>query len=141
MCLESLNFGNSYIVTTPCGHLFHQDCLKQWLYKSKKTCPKCRAEIPRKKRDTNKLTRIYLSPASDTCFTNIQNHPPNPKRKNISKNLPNSNLINSNVTRSKPKKNNVQQPVKSRQDSVICLVEFPLQGRRIQGHPGQTGQN
>ena len=75
MCLESLNSGNSYIVTTPCGHLFHKDCLKKWLDTGKKTCPKCRTEIPR---DSNKLTRIYLSPCSETIvyetsISNIQN--------------------------------------------------------------------
>ena len=70
MCLESLSFGNSYIVTTPCGHLFHKDCLKKWLDTGKKTCPKCRTEIPR---DPNELTRIYLSPSSFTnCIQNPQ---------------------------------------------------------------------
>ena len=28
-----------------CGHVFHEDCLKDWTAKNKFTCPMCRAHI------------------------------------------------------------------------------------------------
>jgi E3 ubiquitin-protein ligase SHPRH len=28
-----------------CNHIFCENCLKEWLTKSKKTCPTCRKEV------------------------------------------------------------------------------------------------
>ena len=36
---------NAIVMLTPCGHLFHVDCLQQWM-KLKNTCPECRGELP-----------------------------------------------------------------------------------------------
>lgn len=36
---------NNIIMLTPCEHIFHNDCLLQWL-KVKNTCPDCRAVLP-----------------------------------------------------------------------------------------------
>jgi hypothetical protein len=33
------------VMLTPCGHVFHVDCLQQWM-KLKNTCPECRGELP-----------------------------------------------------------------------------------------------
>ena len=36
---------NEIVMLTPCGHVFHVDCLQQWM-KLKNTCPECRGELP-----------------------------------------------------------------------------------------------
>ena len=55
-CLEPLvSDSKNYIVTTPCGHLFHTNCVRGWIDRGNKTCPQCRSNISK-----NKLIRIYL---------------------------------------------------------------------------------
>ncbi|XP_057440101.1 uncharacterized protein LOC130731964 [Lotus japonicus] len=45
ICLTELGDGARAVSSTPCKHVFHQDCLVQWLIKSP-TCPLCRCAIP-----------------------------------------------------------------------------------------------
>lgn len=42
ICLENVT-GNFYQL--PCDHIFHQDCLKNWLESGKSDCPICRTNI------------------------------------------------------------------------------------------------
>ncbi|WP_257287766.1 RING finger domain-containing protein [Endozoicomonas sp. SESOKO2] len=57
----------SNIVKTPCNHLYHVDCLKQWLNKRQQdasiiNCPTCRIELnalSKKLNDFNQLLRKY----------------------------------------------------------------------------------
>ncbi|WP_252177395.1 RING finger domain-containing protein [Endozoicomonas sp. 4G] len=57
----------SNIVKTPCNHLYHVDCLNQWLKKRKRddatrNCPTCRTELyafSKKLNDFNKLLKKY----------------------------------------------------------------------------------
>ncbi|WP_422474615.1 RING finger domain-containing protein [Endozoicomonas sp. ALB032] len=58
---------SSNIVKTPCNHLYHVDCLNQWLKKRKQDraiqdCPTCRTQLyglRKKLNDFNKLLRKY----------------------------------------------------------------------------------
>ena len=43
ICLEEFDIGDS-VTTLPCVHLFHTDCIKNWL-KSQNHCPICKFEI------------------------------------------------------------------------------------------------
>ncbi|XP_022735787.1 uncharacterized protein LOC111289213, partial [Durio zibethinus] len=43
VCLEGLTFG-SKIIRLPCLHIFHRDCIVQWLFK-KQECPLCRIPL------------------------------------------------------------------------------------------------
>ena len=57
-CFESLiSDSKNYIVSTPCGHLFHMNCVQGWLDTGNPTCPQCRGIISQ-----DKLLRIYLPP-------------------------------------------------------------------------------
>ena len=47
---------DSQIMTTPCNHKFHRECLSQWL-RVKKSCPLCRSHI-KLKIDPNKTIEI-----------------------------------------------------------------------------------
>lgn len=43
ICLEILECMES-VIKLPCKHLFHENCLKEWLSNSK-TCPVCRSKV------------------------------------------------------------------------------------------------
>ena len=58
-CLDSFSSKN-HTVTTECGHLFHENCIKSWLETGKTTCPKCRKKISKKK-----LLRLFLSSSDE----------------------------------------------------------------------------
>ncbi|BAT89530.1 hypothetical protein VIGAN_06050400 [Vigna angularis var. angularis] len=41
ICLEEFKNGEECVEFSVCGHIFHCDCIKQWL-EEKPTCPNCR---------------------------------------------------------------------------------------------------
>ncbi|EYU30975.1 hypothetical protein MIMGU_mgv1a026816mg, partial [Erythranthe guttata] len=48
VCLESLSGDDYYreeLLSMPCAHIFHGDCIKKWL-RTSHYCPLCRFEIP-----------------------------------------------------------------------------------------------
>jgi len=47
ICLHDIEPGNFAISLNTCGHLFHQDCICEWLcsHAGLRDCPYCRAEI------------------------------------------------------------------------------------------------
>ena len=62
ICLKALHTGEM-IGDIPCGHLFHKDCLKDWLVR-KNACPLCqRKEIAQLKRKTSSTVSSSPSPA------------------------------------------------------------------------------
>lgn len=44
ICLNTYSIGE-HVTTLPCEHMFHQDCVKEWLCNRKKTCPVCRSDV------------------------------------------------------------------------------------------------
>lgn len=65
ICLDDLVLGQPAL-RIPCGHLYHEDCVKDWLKKSNE-CPVCRFELPtddaeyereRKKRTEGRKVRM-----------------------------------------------------------------------------------
>ena len=58
-CFEPLTSGSTnHTVTTPCGHLFHVNCVQDWLARGIRKCPKCLSNISK-----DKLITIYLEPS------------------------------------------------------------------------------
>ena len=54
-CLDSFT-SESEVLSTPCGHIFHSDCIHDWLDKGDLNCPQCTNPIT----DFALLRRIYL---------------------------------------------------------------------------------
>ena len=64
-CFEPLTSGSTnHTVTTPCGHLFHINCVQGWIARGNQTCPQRRSDISK-----DKLLRIYLQPTESDVET------------------------------------------------------------------------
>jgi hypothetical protein len=55
ICLESLTV-TSDIYTTPCGHVFHYDCIQKWLASGNQHCSQCRQDCK-----INDIVKLYFS--------------------------------------------------------------------------------
>ena len=45
ICSEPMDEGHGEIMTLPCFHFFHKDCVVPWLLQGKAQCPQCRNPI------------------------------------------------------------------------------------------------
>ena len=54
-CLGSFT-SISDISSTPCGHVFHTDCIDKWLQNGSNSCSQCRKEFQRRE-----ITKLYFS--------------------------------------------------------------------------------
>ena len=54
-CLESFT-SKSDISTTPCGHVYHTNCIEEWLENGQTGCPQCR-----KKCISGEIIKLYFS--------------------------------------------------------------------------------
>ena len=55
ICLESFTL-TSDIYTTPCGHVFHYECIRKWLERGNPHCSLCRQNC-----EINEITRLHFS--------------------------------------------------------------------------------
>ncbi|KAL9046699.1 MAG: hypothetical protein Q9214_000528 [Letrouitia sp. 1 TL-2023] len=47
VCLEEYVDGHSKVMSLPCGHEFHADCITPWLITRRRTCPICKGDVVR----------------------------------------------------------------------------------------------
>ncbi|KAF2476250.1 uncharacterized protein BDR25DRAFT_64667 [Lindgomyces ingoldianus] len=47
VCLEEYVDGISRVMSLPCGHEFHADCITPWLVTRRRTCPICKGDVVR----------------------------------------------------------------------------------------------
>ncbi|RMZ92224.1 hypothetical protein DV736_g532, partial [Chaetothyriales sp. CBS 134916] len=47
VCLEEYVDGESQVMSLPCGHEFHADCITPWLVNRRRTCPICKRDVVR----------------------------------------------------------------------------------------------
>ncbi|KAI1803679.1 hypothetical protein F4811DRAFT_322659 [Daldinia bambusicola] len=47
VCLEEYVDGVSQVMSLPCGHEFHVDCITPWLITRRRTCPICKGDVVR----------------------------------------------------------------------------------------------
>lgn len=47
VCLEEYVDGESRVMSLPCGHEFHADCITPWLVNRRRTCPICKGDVVR----------------------------------------------------------------------------------------------
>ncbi|KAL6713665.1 hypothetical protein ACLMJK_009130 [Lecanora helva] len=47
VCLEEYIDGESKVMSLPCGHEFHADCITPWLTTRRRTCPICKGDVVR----------------------------------------------------------------------------------------------
>ncbi|KAG7144952.1 E3 ubiquitin-protein ligase plr-1 like [Verticillium longisporum] len=45
VCLEEYENGVSQVMSLPCGHEFHADCITPWLTTRRRTCPICKGDV------------------------------------------------------------------------------------------------
>ena len=45
ICLVEFEVQDALILLKKCQHLFHKECIKQWLTERTEDCPTCRAKV------------------------------------------------------------------------------------------------
>ncbi|KAM4065124.1 ring finger domain-containing protein [Hirsutella rhossiliensis] len=69
VCLEEYVDGVSRVMSLPCGHEFHADCITPWLTTRRRTCPICKGDVvrslARSGRDSSRYEPYHDGPDDD----------------------------------------------------------------------------
>ncbi|KAL4808808.1 hypothetical protein BDV18DRAFT_133225 [Aspergillus unguis] len=57
VCLEEYVDGQSRVMSLPCGHEFHAECITPWLTTRRRTCPICKGDVVRSMSQNHAETR------------------------------------------------------------------------------------
>ncbi|XP_076762254.1 uncharacterized protein LOC143430138 [Xylocopa sonorina] len=111
ICAICVDSSISNILSTRCGHVYHSDCLQQWL-ESSKTCPECRQSVK-----NNQLRKIYFNFANSEDSSSLEKKVDNIDRLLKSK---------ENVIRTYETINKILQKDKQKQETNIRKLEEQL---------------
>ncbi|OCK83788.1 hypothetical protein K432DRAFT_321561 [Lepidopterella palustris CBS 459.81] len=68
VCLEEYVDGVSRVMSLPCGHEFHAECITPWLVTRRRTCPICKGDVVRS------LTRAHHARGRDSSASPSRNN-------------------------------------------------------------------
>ncbi|KAL2868573.1 PA and RING finger domain protein [Aspergillus lucknowensis] len=68
VCLEEYVDGQSRVMSLPCGHEFHAECITPWLTTRRRTCPICKGDVVRS------LSRSHHAETSDPSEPDAESH-------------------------------------------------------------------
>ncbi|KAI5295458.1 hypothetical protein KEM52_001306 [Ascosphaera acerosa] len=57
VCLEEYVDGESKVMSLPCGHEFHVECITPWLTRRRRTCPICKGDVVRSLTERSRVSR------------------------------------------------------------------------------------
>ncbi|PHH51002.1 E3 ubiquitin-protein ligase RNF167 [Ceratocystis fimbriata CBS 114723] len=68
VCLEEYVDGVSQVMSLPCGHEFHEECITPWLTNRRRTCPICKGDVVQ-----------YLQHDGSDSSSILSSEPPSPQ--------------------------------------------------------------
>ena len=72
VCLEEYVDGESRVMSLPCGHEFHADCITPWLVNRRRTCPICKGDVVRSLNRAGQGQRADQRQAGDETCDDVQ---------------------------------------------------------------------
>ena len=69
ICFEQLKLENNNIVKTKCDHIFHDECLTEWL-KNSQTCPLCRNPVESYPSKVNDINSYVINHSTSSVIMN-----------------------------------------------------------------------
>ena len=72
ICLEEYEDGVSKVMSLPCGHDYHVDCVTPWLTQKKRFCPICKNDVVKSLGSDSDGSSHGLSTGQDSSSTDIQ---------------------------------------------------------------------
>ncbi|KAF2969002.1 hypothetical protein GQX73_g4562 [Xylaria multiplex] len=120
VCLEEYVDGVSQVMSLPCGHEFHVDCITPWLTTRRRTCPICKGDVVRSLARGSPSSPRYDSYRDDTDEEETLLRDPGPSTSN-------SRLDNNNNT-------DLEQglpalPSVSRQPGLLSILSSSIRDR------------
>jgi len=140
VCLEEYVDGESKVMSLPCGHEFHAECITPWLVNRRRTCPICKGDVVRSMQrsgpseDNEEDNREPGDETADTVQERVATTIPDdtstasipiPDRQDV------PNLMDQDVERGEdlpPTEQNEQRPIGSRWRGIINASLSNLSG-------------
>lgn len=148
VCLEEYVDGESKVMSLPCGHEFHAECITPWLVNRRRTCPICKGDVVRslQRKDTAAADEDNGESGEETAedvqeraATTVPDNPavaaiPIPERQDS------SDLMDADVERGDERariEQEAQRPIASRWRGIINASLLNLSGDTLRASSSQ----